>query len=164
MIAAPTVRLGLSERYGSWNTIWTRRRRACSPLRESEAKSASPTTILPRVGSISRAMQRATVLLPEPDSPTRPTVSPLRTSKDTSVAAATWSFAPTSHERRAMLRRQAGNGGDQHLRVLVRRMRQHLAHGPELDQFAAAQHRHAIGDLGHHAEVVRDEQYPRAVG
>ncbi|MCY1232033.1 hypothetical protein D9M72_445020 [compost metagenome] len=43
----------------------------------------------PEVGSISRAMQRATVDLPEPDSPTMPTVSPGRTASDTSRAAFT---------------------------------------------------------------------------
>ena len=43
----------------------------------------------PEVGSISRATQRATVVLPEPDSPTMPTVSPRRTVMSTLSAART---------------------------------------------------------------------------
>ena len=74
MIDAPTVRRGLSERYGSWNTICTlaaqRRQRAARWLLPRERPSAKMS---PPVGSISRAMQRATVDLPEPDSPTMPT-------------------------------------------------------------------------------------------
>ena len=41
------------------------------------------------VGSTSRATQRATVDLPEPDSPTMPSVSPRRTVSDTSLTALT---------------------------------------------------------------------------
>ena len=53
------------------------------------AISVSPRKTLPSVGSIRRAMQRATVDLPEPDSPTMPSVSPLRMSRSTSTAAFT---------------------------------------------------------------------------
>ena len=43
----------------------------------------------PAVGSIRRTMQRATVDLPEPDSPTMPRISPLRSVRLTSAAATT---------------------------------------------------------------------------
>ena len=88
-IAAPTVRRGLSERYGSWNTICTRLRCGRSARAESFATSAPSIRIAPPLGSISRAMQRATVDLPEPDSPTMPSVSPRRTCRFTSFAACT---------------------------------------------------------------------------
>ena len=88
-MASPTVRRGLSERYGSWNTICTRRRSARNSPREIDAKSVLPITMRPRDGSIRRAMQRATVDFPEPDSPTIPSVSPCLISSVTSSAAAT---------------------------------------------------------------------------
>jgi hypothetical protein len=43
----------------------------------------------PDVGSISRMISRAVVDLPQPDSPTMPSVSPFRTSKDTPSTACT---------------------------------------------------------------------------
>ena len=45
--------------------------------------------IAPAVGSTSRATQRATVDLPEPDSPTMPSVSPRRIVSETSLTALT---------------------------------------------------------------------------
>ncbi|MNL45671.1 hypothetical protein D3C87_1683330 [compost metagenome] len=48
---------------------------------------------LPELGSIKRAMQRARVDLPEPDSPTMPTISFLRSVKLTSRTACTVRFA-----------------------------------------------------------------------
>ena len=53
-----------------------------------------PITTEPAVGSMSRAMQRATVVLPDPDSPTIPTVSPRRTVRSIPVAARTVFVAP----------------------------------------------------------------------
>ena len=92
MIASPTLRRGLSERYGSWNTICTRRRKARTSLERMCARSTPESRISPLEGSISRTMQRATVDLPEPDSPTMPSVWPLRTSRVTSLAAGTSRF------------------------------------------------------------------------
>jgi hypothetical protein len=80
-ISCPTVRRGLSEPNGSWNTICMRRRTGRSARALSAAMSAPSTMIWPLSASISRAMQRAAVDLPEPDSPTMPTVSPRRTLK-----------------------------------------------------------------------------------
>src|SRR5215510_7366645 len=51
----------------------------------------------PEVGSISRRMDRPDVDLPQPDSPTRPSVSPAMMSNDTSSTA--WTRA-TSRENR----------------------------------------------------------------
>ena len=76
-----------------------------SSARESGARSttrpsAARNRISPLVGDIARRMQRAVVVLPQPDSPTRPSVSPSRIVKLTSSTAAT---APTTlrfHPRR----------------------------------------------------------------
>ena len=54
-----------------------------------EAMSVLSIRTEPLVGSTSRATQRATVDLPEPDSPTMPSVSPRRTVSDTSLTALT---------------------------------------------------------------------------
>ena len=89
MIASPTLRRGLSERYGSWNTICTFERSGRSARGLSGAISVPRSRISPEVGSISRTMQRATVDFPEPDSPTMPSVCPLRSSRSTSAAART---------------------------------------------------------------------------
>ena len=88
-ISCPTVRLGLSEPNGSWNTICRRRRTGRSARGASAAMSVPSTMIWPLSASIKRAMQRAAVDLPEPDSPTIPTVSPRRTLKLTAASAST---------------------------------------------------------------------------
>ncbi|CFT99986.1 Uncharacterised protein [Bordetella pertussis] len=46
-------------------------------------------------------MQRATVDLPEPDSPTMPRISPRRRVRSTSLAATTVRVAPKSERRSA---------------------------------------------------------------
>ena len=53
------------------------------------AMSTLSIRIAPLVGSTSRATQRATVDLPEPDSPTMPSVSPRRIVSETSLTALT---------------------------------------------------------------------------
>ncbi len=90
----PTVRRGLSERYGSWKMIWILRRKPRSWPAGMVAMSVPASMMWPSLGSISRAMQRATVDLPEPDSPTMPSVSPRRISKATSCTALTWRPRP----------------------------------------------------------------------
>src|SRR5581483_2342582 len=52
-----------------------------------------PSVILPPVGS-SRTTDRAVIVLPEPDSPTRPTVSPARTARSTPSTARTTRWRP----------------------------------------------------------------------
>src|ERR1700678_382539 len=68
--------------------MFRRRRRKSEPL--AFTRSTPSKTTVPKVGSIRRRINRPSVLLPEPDSPTKPTVSPARISKDTSSTARTW--------------------------------------------------------------------------
>jgi hypothetical protein len=58
------------------------------PMRVTSAPSNQTS---PALGSISRRMQRPVVDLPQPDSPTSPSVSPLPMSKLTPSTACTWS-------------------------------------------------------------------------
>src|ERR1700733_4130533 len=58
--------------------------------------SSPSKRILPVVGSITRSRQRATVDLPQPDSPTRPSVSPLATVNETPSTARTAGRSPRS--------------------------------------------------------------------
>ena len=78
---APTVIRGSSDPYGSWKMICIRRRIRRSSSLLSPARSIPSNRTAPSVGSRSRIIARPVVLLPQPDSPTRPSVSPLRTSK-----------------------------------------------------------------------------------
>ena len=79
MIELSTVSLGLRFEAGSWNTTAISR---CSLsislwvalLRSTPSMTASPPVIFVRDSST-----RASVVLPEPDSPTRPTISPSST-------------------------------------------------------------------------------------
>ena len=75
-IASPTAIRGLRQARGSWNTIWMRRRarRRGWPRRLSRSTPCRRTAP-PRTGARPiRARQR--VLLPQPEAPTSPTVSP----------------------------------------------------------------------------------------
>ncbi len=78
---------GLSDAYGSWKMICMSRRSARSERLSSVVTFLSLNMTSPAVGSISRRMQRPVVDLPHPDSPTRPSVSPASTEKDTSSTA-----------------------------------------------------------------------------
>src|SRR5580658_5945993 len=64
------------------------------------AMSSPLMTMEPEVGGSSATIMRPVVVLPHPDSPTRPNVSPGRTSNDTSETACT---APTCRCRIAPL-------------------------------------------------------------
>src|SRR5829696_8021274 len=82
----PTGTTGFSDDRGSWKIIAMSRPRrsriafSSSPSRLVPSKLATPSTLLPRLGS--RPMIASDVTdLPQPDSPTRPTVWPGRTSK-----------------------------------------------------------------------------------
>ncbi len=62
---------------GFWNTIWIARRAACGRfLVEPCSASPSRTTRLPGSGAWTPRIVLAIVVLPDPDSPTRPRVSP----------------------------------------------------------------------------------------
>ena len=77
MIDAPTVRRGSSERYGSWNTICTRRRNGAQRAAAGFATDDAADADRRRASARSAARCSApTVDLPEPDSPTMPSVSP----------------------------------------------------------------------------------------
>ncbi len=83
----PTLCRGFSDAYGSWKTICIRRRSGRRSFCERVVMSWPSKTILPPVGSYSRRMVRPTVDLPQPDSPTSPSVSPLWIEKLTSSTA-----------------------------------------------------------------------------
>ncbi len=77
----PTRRRGFSEPYGSWKIIWMSRRSGRIWRGFRSVMSWPSNEILPPVTGYSRATQRARVDLPQPVSPTRPSVSPRRTSR-----------------------------------------------------------------------------------
>ena len=71
-----TVMRGFSDAYGSWKTICISRRTSRICLRLRSVMSRPLKMILPLVGSVSLISVRASVVLPQPDSPTSPSVSP----------------------------------------------------------------------------------------
>jgi hypothetical protein len=71
---SPTVMRGFSEVYGSWKMIWICRRSRRSSFCPSRRRRG-PVEDLPAVGFSSASSTLVTVDLPQPDSPTRPTVS-----------------------------------------------------------------------------------------
>ena len=77
------VNTGLSDVIGSWNTIamsLPRTFRICadeSLRRSCPSKTTSPSTILPGGSGISPMIESALTLLPQPLSPTMPTISTL---------------------------------------------------------------------------------------
>ena len=73
----PTVRRGFSDEYGSWKIICISRRSGrSSAARELRDVAAVEARSRRAVGSSRRSSRRAVVDLPQPDSPTRPSVSP----------------------------------------------------------------------------------------
>ena len=88
-IAAPTVMRGFSELNGSWKTICIRRRmRLQAPCRRSAAQvGAVEDDRALRPARSSRVMQRASVVLPLPDSPTIPSVRWRSSESETSSTA-----------------------------------------------------------------------------
>jgi membrane-bound lytic murein transglycosylase D len=108
--SSPARRRGFSDANGSWNTICTRRVAAAqlAPRHRRQINIADPM-MCPPSGSISRTMQRASVDLPEPDSPTMPRVAPLGSSSET------WSSA--------LVTRARGRGSRRCCRSSTRRQR-----------------------------------------
>ena len=75
---------GFSELCGSWKTNWTRlRRRANAPPAPGPVSVSPNRRTVPEVAGIRPTSIRPVVDLPEPDSPTRPSVSPRAMSKST---------------------------------------------------------------------------------
>jgi hypothetical protein len=91
---------GLSDETGSWKMICISRLSARSSDVPIDLTSRPSNLISPDVGSIRRRIARPVVVLPQPDSPTTPSVSPRATSKDTSFTAFT---APTCRDRTPFL-------------------------------------------------------------
>src|SRR4051812_45898616 len=89
---SPTVIRGFSDVYGSCSTIWMlrRARRSADPL--SRTMFSLRTMIEPEVGFSRPTSSLASVDLPQPDSPTPPSVSPRGSSMSTPSTART---APT---------------------------------------------------------------------
>ena len=88
-----TVMRGFNDENGSWKIICISRRSGTSSFSLSECKLVQPfaelNLTLPASGSMARNMQRARVVLPEPDSPTTPKVSARAKSNETRSTAAT---------------------------------------------------------------------------
>src|SRR5574337_548467 len=86
---SPTVMRGFNEEYGSWKMICMSRRslRSSSLVILKRLRPSKKTS--PLVGSISRKITRPVVVFPEPDSPTRPSVSPRRIANETPSTAFT---------------------------------------------------------------------------
>jgi hypothetical protein len=76
-----TIRRGLSEEIGSWKIICTCVRAARRSARDSAVRSVPSNTTEPLVGGVICMIARPVVDLPQPDSPTIPSVSPRSTSK-----------------------------------------------------------------------------------
>ena len=93
-ICAPTRMTGFSALIGSWKIIDIFGPRIrFSSFWPSGTRSWPSSRICPEVtlasGGSTPRMDRSVMLLPEPDSPTRPSASPLGTSKDTPSTART---------------------------------------------------------------------------
>ena len=76
MMMSSTDMRGLSAPYGSWKMICIERRFSRSSAGRSRVMSSPSKMTLPAVGASSRISSRPRVDLPQPDSPTRPSVSP----------------------------------------------------------------------------------------
>ncbi len=94
-ICRPIVSTGLSEVIGSWKIIeiWLPRiariSASVSSSRFLPSNIRRPETILPGGEAISRRIESAVTLLPQPDSPTTASVSPGWTRKETPSTART---------------------------------------------------------------------------
>ena len=83
----PTVKRGLSEAYGFWKMIWIRRLYAMNSFCDIDRMSRPSKIASPADASCRRISVRPTVVLPDPDSPTSPSVLPLGSPNDTSFTA-----------------------------------------------------------------------------
>ena len=97
---SPTVIRGSSDVKGSWKTI-PMRRRMRAKRGPPEVRDVRPVEQhAPASGSSSRTMQRASVDLPQPDSPTIPMAAPASTENDTPSTARTTCGRRPSRPRR----------------------------------------------------------------
>src|SRR5438477_4877321 len=86
---SPTVMRGSKEANGSWKIICIFRRTRRRRQPRSRVMSWPSNTILPAVAGSSAVISLARVDFPQPDSPTRPSVSPRRISRSTPSTART---------------------------------------------------------------------------
>ncbi len=131
---------------------------------------------------IMRASARPSVVLPEPDSPTTPSVWPARTVTSMPSTAFTWST--TVRKKPCLIGNQtfmsvAGHhrpgggvgrrrlalrlGGEQMAGVVMLRVGEDFLGRPGLDDLALGHHADAVGDLADDAEVVGDEEHRHAL-
>src|ERR1035438_1977744 len=117
---------GLSDEYGSWNTICIARRSSVARLAPSSRPSKRTT---PEVGAIRPAMHFAMVVLPHPDSPTRPRTSPSAIrSVTSSTARSAWPCSErnvtdrSSTSMRASAMAASCLSGREHVRVQACRL------------------------------------------
>ena len=89
-MARAAVKRGLRLSVGSWNTIWMRLRSGslANSLAGIAPMSSPSNMMVPSVLSISRITMVEVVDLPQPDSPTRPTLSPRLTREADAVDGA----------------------------------------------------------------------------
>ena len=84
-----TGRRGSSAAIGSWNTTWMSLRNCLRSARFRPPVRLPKTVIVPCAGSARLRISSSVVVLPQPDSPTRPRVSPERMSKEMPSTART---------------------------------------------------------------------------
>ena len=173
---------GLSEPNGSWKTICSSRRSGRIALKDSLLMSRPLKLDASAATRSCRASARPSVVLPEPDSPTTPSVWPARTVTSMPSTAFTWSTvlrkkpclignqtlmswpSITVLARRVGRRRLALRlGGEQMARIVVLRIGEDLLGRPGLDDLALGHHADPVGDLAHDAEVMGDEQHRHAL-
>src|SRR6516225_3804138 len=120
---SPIDMRGLSAEYGSWKTICMLRRSVflCGPV--SVCTSTSSKATLPASGAMRPRTRRAVVDLPQPVSPTMPSVVPASTVNETLSTAETYAFEhspvrtenllrnPSTRNRTGDCARVAGEGG-----------------------------------------------------
>ena len=87
---SPAFSRGFRDENGSWKTICMVLRNGRTRRDDKCVMSCPSNRILPSVGSCSLRIVLPTVDLPQPLSPTRPSVSPRPTSKETPSTALTW--------------------------------------------------------------------------
>ena len=126
-------------------------------------------------------MARPSVVLPEPDLPTTPSVSPLRNSMLMPSTALMWPttlrstprlignqtfrFLVSTHDGRVRLRRRRIGlrlGREQRARIRMLGRGEHALDRALLDDLAALHHADPVGELAHDAEIVGDEQHRHA--
>ena len=175
-----TVMRGLKEPKGSWKTICMRRRSGRMRLKVRPWIERSSKVMGPSL-DISRSSASASVVLPEPLSPTTPTVCPSRIESVTPSTAFTWptvwrktpalmgkwilrsSQATTSSASLSTRQRLAlGLGRDQRLGVRVFGRFEDALRRPRLHDGAVPHDADTIGYMPHDGEVVGDQQHRHA--